>query len=122
MPEQYLISPQGETKHVFRAAMKRIIPNEILNRKDKIGFETPEKNWLVEIAPTIRKLIREDLQLPFLRQDKLLQEFETVIQGKKTIFMANLALDKFWALAFYKFSLIKNYPPNPQQHDALFDL
>ena len=54
-----------------------------LDRRDKIGFETPEKNWLVEIAPTIRKLIREDLQLPFLRQDKLLQEFETVIQGKK---------------------------------------
>lgn len=43
LPEEYLLSPQGETKHVFRAAMRGIVPDEILDRKDKIGFRTPEK-------------------------------------------------------------------------------
>jgi len=38
LPESYLISPRGETKHVFRAAMRGIVPDEVLNRRDKIGF------------------------------------------------------------------------------------
>src|SRR5690606_25204602 len=50
LPEEYLISPQGQTKHVFRAAMRGIIPDEILDRRDKIGFETPEFNWLSGMA------------------------------------------------------------------------
>lgn len=45
LPEDYLISKYGRTKHVFREAMKGIVPSEILNRKDKIGFETPEVGW-----------------------------------------------------------------------------
>lgn len=82
MPEDYLISPQGETKRVFRAAMRGIVPNDVLDRKDKIGFATPEQDWLLGMADTVREWLKEDLNLPFFNQNKVLQEFDAVVAGK----------------------------------------
>lgn len=42
LPEEYLISSTGQTKSVFKAAMSGIVPDEILARRDKVGFETPQ--------------------------------------------------------------------------------
>ncbi|QIL42840.1 asparagine synthase (glutamine-hydrolyzing) [Acidovorax sp. HDW3] len=83
MPENFLISKTGETKHIFRAAMRGIAPDDVLNRKDKIGFATPEKDWLLGVAPTLRQWLQEDLRLPFLDQIKILQEFDVIVAGKK---------------------------------------
>ena len=82
MPEDFLISKKGETKHIFRAAMRGIVPDDVLDRKDKIGFATPEQEWLMGMAPTVRKWLQEDLQLPFLDQVKVLEEFDRVVTGK----------------------------------------
>lgn len=46
LPESYLIGDDGSSKRVFREAMRGIVPDEILDRKDKIGFWTPEAQWL----------------------------------------------------------------------------
>ena len=83
LPESYLISPKGETKHVFRAAMRGIVPDDVLDRRDKIGFATPEQFWLFSIADTVRGWLREDLGLEFLNQAQVLHEFDLIIAGKK---------------------------------------
>ena len=83
LPERYLVSDTGETKHVFRRAMKGIVPDEILSRKDKIGFEPPEKEWLVSIAAQAREWLSEDMQIPFVRREALLAQFEDVIAGRR---------------------------------------
>lgn len=83
LPEHYLISEKGETKHVFRAAMRGIVPDDVLDRRDKIGFATPEHAWLLSMADTVRGWLREDLQLPFFNQAEVLREFELIIAGKK---------------------------------------
>lgn len=83
MPEQYLISPNGETKHIFRAAMRGIVPDDILDRKDKIGFATPEKDWLMCIAPVIREWLSMPIDIPFINQPALLSEFDQVMGGKR---------------------------------------
>lgn len=36
----------GWTKYIFRAAMKGILPDKVRLRRSKVGFETPEKNWI----------------------------------------------------------------------------
>ena len=46
LPENFLISDNGESKSVFRAAMRGIVPDSILDRRDKIGFETPQRIWI----------------------------------------------------------------------------
>ena len=83
MPESYLISPQGETKHVFRVAMRGIVPDDVLDRKDKIGFATPEATWLLSMKDTIKKWLLVDLNLPFFDQTKILRELRLIELGQK---------------------------------------
>lgn len=45
LPDHQRIS-QGVSKAVLRRAMEGIVPKTILNRRDKIGFATPEEAWL----------------------------------------------------------------------------
>ena len=49
LPHHFLVSRSGETKHVFRHAMKGIVPDQVLFRRDKIGAATPEYSLLVEL-------------------------------------------------------------------------
>ena len=83
LPEEYLISPQGQTKYIFRKAMRGIVPDDVLNRKEKIGFATPEQDWLLGMNNTITEWLRADLRLPFLDQTKVMQEFNQIATGKK---------------------------------------
>jgi len=83
LPEEYLVSPQGQTKRLLRAAMRGIVPDEILDRTDKVGFATPEKQWLLAMTDTIRVWLSEDLKLPFLDQSVLLMHFEEVATGRR---------------------------------------
>jgi asparagine synthase (glutamine-hydrolysing) len=66
LPEEYLISNQGETKHIFRTAMQGIVPEEILMRRDKIGFESPETEWLVAARLPIERMLQTAGTVPIL--------------------------------------------------------
>jgi len=37
---------KGTTKYILRKAMKGLVSDRILNRRDKIGFATPDKSWM----------------------------------------------------------------------------
>lgn len=60
LPERFLISDRGETKSVFRAAMRGLVPNAILDRRDKIGFITPQDDWLREAEGRLSSLVNKD--------------------------------------------------------------
>jgi asparagine synthase (glutamine-hydrolysing) len=45
LPAEFKIGG-GVTKRVLRAAMSGVLPDRIRDRVDKIGFETPESQWL----------------------------------------------------------------------------
>lgn len=45
MPSSYKIH-NGWTKYLLRLAMEDVLPKEIQWRRDKIGFATPEKQWI----------------------------------------------------------------------------
>ncbi|NER94648.1 MAG: asparagine synthase (glutamine-hydrolyzing) [Symploca sp. SIO1B1] len=38
----------GKTKHIFKQAIKTVLPESILKRKDKMGFPVPLTEWLQE--------------------------------------------------------------------------
>jgi len=73
LPESFLISPMGETKHIFRHAMRGIVPNEVLSRPDKLGFETPERPWLKALVADNVSWLPKLLELPFVHPRELLQ-------------------------------------------------
>ncbi len=47
----------GETKAIFRKAMKGILPYRILQRQDKLGFATPEDEWIK--IPKVSEFVRD---------------------------------------------------------------
>ena len=83
LPEEYLISNKGETKSVFRAAMRGIVPDYVLDRKDKVGFATPEKDLLKQLASKARLWLQESEPLPWLNKQAMINEFDAIISGKK---------------------------------------
>ena len=66
----------GETKRVLRRAMRGVVPNAILDRKDKIGFQAPWTRWwsgevggvlrdrLADAVRTVGHLIHADAITP----------------------------------------------------------
>ncbi|MNT48140.1 hypothetical protein D3C72_1849050 [compost metagenome] len=63
--------------------MRGIVPDAILDRRDKVGFETPELEWLRGLAPQIRGWLSEDTGASFLDRKQLVAEFDAVIDGRK---------------------------------------
>jgi asparagine synthase (glutamine-hydrolysing) len=63
--------------------MRGLVPDEILDRRDKIGFATPEQAWLMQMAPQVREWLRYPLGLPFFRQDEVLKAFDEVVAGRR---------------------------------------
>lgn len=61
LPDNYKIN-KGKTKAVLRNAMQGIIPEQIQNRMDKIGFETPEDKWEKEHSAEFRKMIEKSIE------------------------------------------------------------
>lgn len=45
LPENYLLSDKGETKHILRKSLQGIVPDSVLNRRDKIGFAAETAGW-----------------------------------------------------------------------------
>ena len=82
LPEEFLISNNGETKSVFRSAMRGIVPDEILDRRDKIGFATPEYDWLKGAFGSAPDWIEGEKELDFLRHDVIREKINQVFLGQ----------------------------------------
>ena len=83
LPESYIIAPDGTSKSVFRAAMKGIVPEIILNRQDKIGFATPERAWLGQLGPWVKSVLAGDTasRIPALNLPEVKREWTRISQG-----------------------------------------
>jgi len=84
-PEHLLIDDQAETKAVFRAAMRGVVPDAILDRRDKVGFATPEATWLASLGPVLDAWLLGEAagRVGGLRPRGLHAEWQAVRTGKK---------------------------------------
>ncbi|MBR8842457.1 asparagine synthase (glutamine-hydrolyzing) [Pseudoalteromonas sp. JC3] len=82
LPEEYLLNEEGTSKYVFREAMRGIVPDEILDRKDKIGFATPERDWLTKMESWVNDKLDKAESLPMFNSSELKQEWEKVLSGE----------------------------------------
>jgi asparagine synthase (glutamine-hydrolysing) len=75
MPSSHLIDNQARSKAVLRAALQDIVPDAILNRRDKIGFATPDSLWMGSLRPWFESVLTGDKarSLKWLRPDVLSQ-------------------------------------------------
>jgi len=84
---------QGISKYLLREAASKYIPNEIKNRKDKIGFESPLGNWLKlnkkEVLDTIFK------ECDFINKDIIFRKFDYLC-AEKANFLFRLYSFSIW--------------------------
>jgi len=79
LPSKYKIK-NGVRKHILRDAGKGILPDEIRNRKDKIGFQTPEIEWLRKIRHEIPELLTNNLR-EYVNVDLVTKELDMLINN-----------------------------------------
>ena len=68
LPEHFIIN-KGLTKKILRDSIKEHLPSQIINRKDKIGFATPEDNWINDTR--FKRLFKEK----FIDQKPMISEY-----------------------------------------------
>ncbi|MGK2964250.1 MAG: asparagine synthase (glutamine-hydrolyzing) [Tepidiformaceae bacterium] len=85
LPEDYLISKDGTSKAVFRKAMRGIVPDAVLNRRDKIGFETPELGWMRTLEAWVTQIIGSPTAIALgpLDHVAMRREWADILAGRK---------------------------------------
>ena len=61
LPSDFLIAADGTRKAVFRDAMRGIVPDPIIDRRDKLGFPTPERALLAGANPWALRVLEGDV-------------------------------------------------------------
>lgn len=77
----------GVTKFSLRNALKGIIPEEIRNRMDKMGFITPEESWMrYELKDYIMDILYSTSfkNRPYWDSDKVLSDYQKFVDGKSS--------------------------------------
>ena len=93
LPFEYKMT-KGWSKYILRHASENILPNEIVWRKNKFGFEAPKDVWLSETSFFLDKVIESPFMENFVDFDKLSKNK----LGKDTLWkLYNVAIwaDKF---------------------------
>jgi len=85
LPEAYLIATDGTSKYVLRRAMRGLVPDAILDRRDKIGFATPEQEWLGALRPWVEDILKSDAakRIPALDLPAVQREWQQIAAGQK---------------------------------------
>ena len=83
LPEEFIVDRDGTSKAVFRRAMRGLVPDAILDRRDKIGFAAPEHLWWRELSTRVERLLSEEslARVPVLRGDALRAEWQAIRAG-----------------------------------------
>ena len=76
MPERYLVDPQGTSKAVLREALHGLVPDAIIDRRDKIGFEAPDNVWLDSQRDKLAALVLQAPPIGFLDSSSVARGIE----------------------------------------------
>jgi asparagine synthase (glutamine-hydrolysing) len=85
LPQSYIVGPDGTSKRVFRQAMRGIVPDAILDRRDKIGFQTPENRWLTTLRPWVERALKSETaaSIPALDLPAVERDWNAVVQRRR---------------------------------------
>jgi asparagine synthase (glutamine-hydrolysing) len=85
LPEEYIVAPDGTSKAVFRQAMRGLTQDAILDRRDKIGFATPEESWLRKLHHWVGRVLNGETAaaLPCLHGQQMSREWEEIVARRK---------------------------------------
>jgi asparagine synthase (glutamine-hydrolysing) len=78
LPPEYIVTADQPMKSIECAALRGLVPDAILARKERSGFPVPVREWLCELAPWVEANIAEISCLPFLEPRRVRRVWESV--------------------------------------------
>jgi len=90
----------GVSKYLLREATKQYIPQQIYNRRDKIGFETPVQKWFAPYKKHVLDVIIS--QSDFIDKDYLFSNFDLLLSSKPN-FLLRLYSISVWKKVYSQF-------------------
>lgn len=66
------------SKTLLREAMKEVLPKEIYERRDKVGFSTPEQDWFQQYSQEIKSWLPHDPD-EFIQWDKVHENWQELV-------------------------------------------
>jgi asparagine synthase (glutamine-hydrolysing) len=98
LPSSYKIK-NSTNKYILRESLRGIVPDIILNRKDKMGFATPNSSWIREIRESVRPYFDDSLE-EYFDMHKINRDFNQM-------FDQNLGPDDSRTFKFIAFAVWK---------------
>lgn len=68
----------GELKSLMRKAMQGLTPDAIINRKDKMGYVTPNRPWIAGIRNEVKHLFENPALAEYLDTKAILRDYEAL--------------------------------------------
>ncbi|NUM30859.1 MAG: asparagine synthase (glutamine-hydrolyzing) [Bacteroidetes bacterium] len=101
LPSDFLIN-KGFTKYILRESLKDYLPPKIKNRKSKLGFATPQDEWLNNKLFPIMKNHFYNMKNPYLLNSKIYKDFLVYPKSKLSSddFARFFIFDKWYKLHF----------------------
>lgn len=90
---KYLFSLSNESiirgswnKRILRDATKGLLPEQVRERRNKIGFTTPEHEWFKRLKTRFYDIFLSEsfAERPYFKQQEVLQAFEGFIKGRSS--------------------------------------
>lgn len=89
----------GVKKHLLKEATKSLLPTDIYNRKDKMGYVTPNNLWIKEIKGDLKHYFTSDLE-EYYNYDLLMKDYDQFFD--QAHIPENQRMFKFIAFAVWK--------------------
>ena len=102
LPPEYLIRGK-KTKAVMRQAMNGLIPDSVLNRTDKIGFEMSQQKWMSDSTENLYQIMKNaNERLPGLFAKSSIDEIKEEVSGvsSKSSMSWRIASTAIWVDSF----------------------
>lgn len=98
VPGSYKIQ-KGNKKYLLKEATKHLLPQEVYNRKDKMGYVTPNNQWINAIKQDLKKYFTSDLD-EYFNYEALMKDYDQFFN--QVNIPENQRMFKFIAFAVWK--------------------
>tara|TARA_Y100000589_G_scaffold140070_1_gene133789 strand:- start:6811 stop:8712 length:1902 start_codon:yes stop_codon:yes gene_type:complete len=98
IPGSYKIQ-KGNKKYLLKEATEHLLPEDIYNRKDKMGYVTPNNQWIYSIKDDLKKYFTPDLE-EYFNYGALMKDYDEFFN--QVNIPENQRMFKFIAFAIWK--------------------
>ena len=113
VPNKYKLQG-GWSKSILRDAMKGVLPDSIRLRKDKMGFATAEKKWLLDQSEFFRSIFnqRKFLSSKYINPSLVYKDFYDIINSNSYNHLRRWISLELWMRCFFN---------GVDQHEKIMD-